>query len=906
MLAIWGGLLLALGCGTKTPQFQFNFAEQRAQLQSNGLRVVVLPDATTELVEVDVRYQVGSSSDPEGKAGLAHFVEHLMFLQRPEGASSPPLMHYIQRTTTFFNAYTNWDTTHYMALGRKENLENFLQIEAMRLFYGCQTITPEEFEREREVVRNEIRQRTGTPEGQIQQLILSDVYPKAHAYARSIGGNDEQLSNITLKDACDFIARHYVPANATLIVAGNTNREEVVGLVQKWFGKLDRKPGNTAAKAMPLSLARNRTEHEVDVERPRLYVAWALPPRGTKDGDVAAFSIGQLLGRVAFFGNRWDFATSLNPQIVGGAKAPVFVIAIELRDEGKRSQALEFVWKAARRAGAGMQYADLDIQKVQQRARFITDLESLTQRTNLLGDLVQFYNDVPWNSDDQLWRKRFQAIDELDGVHVASVVKRVLDPKRAVVIDIKASAAGIKGDARSNLQFATATQHDDRQRTAVSGEGANKPFPLPQNPDFLARASRFTLDNGMRVVLISSSNMPVISARMSFAAGWAHEPDDKAGLARVTARMLQPPGFGGIVRQFVRAQGDARTEYSVIEAEVVDIYLDALLEELERRVKAGRYSQESIERWQKQMRYQFQSKRYWERQRFADEFRRAVFGPEHPYAVRGTVTEKSLAKIGRDAAMTFRNKHYSAANATLVLAGNVDVTEAEKLIRKRFSGWNKGHRDEPVGAPAEQRTQPSFVGVVTEKRPQMQVAIAYPGPVGVDAGLANRLILSEMLNVRMGDVRQELGASYGVYARWSPGVGPSLYNMGGNVDAPRAGEALAAMRKGIEAVRTGYDGFDADFVHARRRVVQGLLGQSTVSSAVAARLETIARFELPPDHYSKLLRQVAVTRPIQVQALAQKELRPEREIVVCAADRETLTRAFAEAGLQEPRLVEPK
>ena len=65
-------------------------------------------------------------------------------------------------------------------------------------------------------------------------------------------------------------------------------------------------------------------------------------------------------------------------------------------------------------------------------------------------------------------------------------------------------------------------------------------------------------------------------------------------------------------------------------------------------------------------------------------------------------------------------------------------------------------------------------------------------------------------------------------------------------------------------------------------------------------------FGLPPDHDARLLRQVAATGPIQVQALAQKELSPAREVVVCSADRETLVQAFAKAGVTNPRLVEPK
>src|SRR5262249_4937022 len=151
------------------PKYAIKYTEKRMTL-GNGLRAVIVPDATTQMVEVDVRYDVGSREDPPGKAGLAHLVEHLMFQQRPDGPTAPPLMHFIDQMTTFFNAFTNWDTTHYMQLSRADQVDSMLKVEAERMFYGCQTISEEEFEREREVVRNEIRWRSGDAKGQMEQM----------------------------------------------------------------------------------------------------------------------------------------------------------------------------------------------------------------------------------------------------------------------------------------------------------------------------------------------------------------------------------------------------------------------------------------------------------------------------------------------------------------------------------------------------------------------------------------------------------------------------------------------------------------------------------------------------------------------------------------------------------------
>ena len=124
------------------------------------------------------------------------------------------------------------------------------------------------------------------------------------------------------------------------------------------------------------------------------------------------------------------------------------------------------------------------------------------------------------------------------------------------------------------------------------------------------------------------------------------------------------------------------------------------------------------------------------------------------------------------------------------------------------------------------------------------------------------------------------------------------------MDAPRAGEALRAMRTGIDALRSGTD-FDAMSVRARRKVVQELLAGSTVSTEGASRLGQIARFGLDPGYDHDLLRQAAALSPTQVNALIARELDPWTEVIVLLGDRLAVTRAFADAGITGAKLVVP-
>jgi predicted Zn-dependent peptidase len=187
----------------------------------------------------------------------------------------------------------------------------------------------------------------------------------------------------------------------------------------------------------------------------------------------------------------------------------------------------------------------------------------------------------------------------------------------------------------------------------------------------------------------------------------------------------------------------------------------------------------------------------------------------------------------------------------------------------------------------------------------MTVALAFPGPAGVDGEEAARRVLTEMMNARMGDIRFKLGATYGTYAGRAVKLGPGAYQAGATVDAERAGEALAAMREGIEQLRGDSEQWSIDFVRARRALIQQLLGESTVSYELATRLQTIDKFGLEADYYNELMHKIAAVSPAQVRALIKRELDPQKEIVVVKADQATMEKAFKEAGITDFKLVQP-
>jgi predicted Zn-dependent peptidase len=236
---------------------------------------------------------------------------------------------------------------------------------------------------------------------------------------------------------------------------------------------------------------------------------------------------------------------------------------------------------------------------------------------------------------------------------------------------------------------------------------------------------------------------------------------------------------------------------------------------------------------------------------------------------------------------------------------------AEKLARDTFGGWDKGTVDKPVDPKPFKRTGPAFVGVTKSKvDQQVTVTLAYPAPAGIDGQEAARQVLAGMLNIRAEDVRFKLGSTYGLAFARQPKVGPTSYMLrggavvGGTIDAERAGESIKALRDSLDALRKG-DHFDEDFVRARRKLLTGLLSESTVTAELAARLGTIAMYGLDANFYNTLLQQIAAVSPAQVKALIQHELDPNNEIIVMLGDKDHVNKTFKDAGITDVKIVEP-
>jgi predicted Zn-dependent peptidase len=263
----------------------------------NGLRVVVCEDHVVPLAAVNIWYDVGSRHEVAGLTGLAHLFEHLMF-QGSAHVAEGEHASLLQNAGAPFNATTSFERTNYYETVPISHLELALWLEADRMGTLTAALTQTNLDNQRDVVKNERRQRyDNVPYGTSFEKLHELAFPASHPYAHTPIGSMEDLEAATLQDCRDFFATYYAPGNAVLSIVGDVEADKAFAAVERYFGRLP--AGPTPPKPADASLGPivegGRVELTEQVPTPAVFAMFRLPQDGTADIEAADLAV-EILG----------------------------------------------------------------------------------------------------------------------------------------------------------------------------------------------------------------------------------------------------------------------------------------------------------------------------------------------------------------------------------------------------------------------------------------------------------------------------------------------------------------------------------------------------------------------------------------------------------------------------------
>ncbi|MGE0722929.1 MAG: M16 family metallopeptidase [Alphaproteobacteria bacterium] len=266
-------LLLAVAAGATAQEFRLG---AEATTLDNGLTLVVIPSPRTPAVAHFVYYKAGSIDEPQGKSGIAHFLEHMMFKGTPS-VPDAAFSRVVAKNGGRDNAFTTYDYTGYYQLVPADKLAMVMEMEADRMVNL--TFTEAQLESERRVVLEERSSRTDNSPAALLREQTRAAFFLNHPYRIPVIGWEHEIRGLGHADARAYYDRWYTPSNAIVVVAGATTMAEVKEIAARTYARIPaRAPAPRIALAEPPRVAATRLEMTSDrVRQPYVSRAYIAP-----------------------------------------------------------------------------------------------------------------------------------------------------------------------------------------------------------------------------------------------------------------------------------------------------------------------------------------------------------------------------------------------------------------------------------------------------------------------------------------------------------------------------------------------------------------------------------------------------------------------------------------------------
>jgi len=881
---------------------------------SNGLTVILHEDHARPVVAVNIWYKVGSKDEPDRKSGFAHLFEHLMFMgtKRVPSSQFDILMETHGGSN---NASTTEDRTNYYETGPSNLLPLLLWLEADRLEDLAKEMNQQKLDLQRDVVKNEIRQGVdNAPYGQAYDSIPKLLFPKGHPYSWSVGGSMADLDNAAVADVQGFFNTYYIPNNASLVVAGDFDPTATKSMIAKLFGTLPKGKEVPRRSVPPLRLRGSMIKTMQDkVQAARTIMVWHSPA-AYQPGDVEMRLAGSLLS--GGFTSRLyqalvvqrqlatDVAAYQYPMLLGST----FTIEATARSGvslPKLEQAIDAALISFRQRGPTQD--ELDRQLAQVSFNAVNRLQSLEQRADQLNE-YEFYFGKPNSFEHE--RNLFLAATR-DSIRTYAA--QTLNPHRRLVLRV---VPGEKPDGSVAKKPPLAMDElsldqgepQSNPRDSQPKIGPLKPFkfPLP---------AQFKLANGVPVYYWHKPSLPLMTLSIRLKRGAAQDPPAKAGLAELTADMLDE-GAGSRDAaaltndlELLGAQLGTGADY-----EGTTLSLTSLEQKFEPALRllsdVVTKPKLAVEDWQRIKGLHLESLAQEDddpstvaRKIASHEF----FGPAHPYSrpVDGSV--KSVAAISLADVKAAYKGTVVPSGAAIYVSGSLSADKLKSLLNARLGRWssNVTPADSPMPRP---RTTGQRL-LIVDRPGAVQTVIRILMPTEAFSS-PNRHALTE-LGVAMGgtftsrinrNLREDKGYTYGANLSYAFSKPVSYLVAATSVRSDVTGASLKEILGEIQKVRDG-DLTEDEASKARNTVRMDLVSSvSTIQGLVAT---AIAHVEngIPIQQISSEMAKFSNVSLTDLNSIAKTGIPIDKAIIVLVGDRNQIEQQLGSLALPKPEVV---
>lgn len=909
----------------------FNVDFEQYELD-NGLNVILHTDRSDPVVAVALTAHVGSAREKPGRTGFAHLFEHLLFLES-ENLGKGGLDKMSSRIGgSGANGSTSQDRTNYFQTVPNDALEKMIWAEADKLGWFINTVTEPVLAKEKQVVKNEKRQRVDNrPYGHEYYVIDKNIYPKGHPYSWQVIGSLEDLQNAELADVKEFFNTWYVPNNVTLAIAGDFDIAEAKRWIEKYFGEI---PGGTKVMDQDKQVVQlansKRLYHEDNFARlPKLTLTYPTVYRNHPDMHAL-----DVLAQLLADGKR----APLNQVLIDEQKLTSSVAMFSYNSElaglmylsvlGFDGVNLNRVYAAIKK-GFGRfeseQFTDADLSRIKagMERRFYEQFGSVLGKAFTLAQYHLYAGDAGYAQQDL---ENLRAVTRED---VMRVYQQYIQDKPYVATSFVPKgqvALALRGSRRAEVIEEVVIQGSEEQFDAsimAEYEPTPSSFDRSVEPAYGKEPSLSTpvvwqgsLNNGLEVYGIESTELPLVAFSLVMKGGQLLDNPALPGVSYQLARSMMKGTANRTTAELEEAIESLGSSISVsagaqtfeISATTLSRNFSATVDLITEILLEPRWDDEEFEISRRAAIAKLQAQ-----EADPDEianlvFKRLVYGNANVLSGNILGSQESVKKMSIADLQAYYRKALAPSIARIHLVG--DVTEY--AVMNSLGGLAEKWQAKPVSfnsypVPAIPGS-PGLYFVDVPGAKQSALKIGYPALAITDADFYP----ASVANYRLGgggfaseltqQLRESKGYTYSIRAGFSGTDIRGPFTIAGNVRTNVTLESIALIRDILAEYGSSFDDHDL-------AITQGFLLKSqarafeTMGSKLGV-LQNMSAYGWPADYAARrqdIVREMTVE---EIRRLADQYLDPDRMIYLVVGDAETQFERLKELNIGEAVILD--
>ncbi len=924
-------LLVPFGCKKKAAEEAELKIDFEKYTLANGLEVVLHEDKSDPITSVAIQYHVGSNRELLGHTGFAHLFEHMMF-QESQHVGQDQFFKKIQEAGGTLNGGTSRDGTVYFQIVPKNALEMVLWLEADRLGFLTPTITQEAFANQQNVVKNEKRQGENRPYGYTSHIIGKLLYPEGHPYNWTVIGSMEDLTLSTLKDVHEFHDKWYRPNNATLVVAGDFEREQTKQWIEKYFGEIKSGEKFDDPEPQPVTLDKIKVAYWEDKFAKSPELNMVIPTVEEFHPDAYALNF---LGRLFSYGKKAPLykviveEKKLAPSVSGYQMSNEIAGEFRLRIRTFPNVNLNDVKDAISESFQRFEtesFTEKDVERIKAglETQFYNSISSILGKSFQLAQYNEYAGSPGYITTDLA---KIKAVKKADILRVYEqyikgkpYVMTSFVPKGQVALVVEGSEPFTIVEEAVEAEKIAAERQAEEFKVEPIPSSFDRNVEPPKGPDpeiTLPTVWKDELANGIRLYGIEHTELPLVQFSLTIKGGELLDDMNKVGVANLITDMMMEGTKNKTPIELEEAIDELGANINMYTSrEAITIFVNCLSSKfsdvyklVEEILLEPRWDEKEFARVKKETLENINRSKVNPPLVARNIFNKLAYGGNHIFSIPTIGTKESVEAISIDDLKAYYEKSLSPTVTHITIVGNITQSAAVdkfKSLEDKWAAKEVAFPEYTLPAPLE-KSAVYFVDMPGARQSVINIGnLSMPAtdPDYYPAYVMNYKLGGSFNGFVNMILREEKGYTYGARTGFSGYLTPGTFTASSSVQSPATLESVQIFRDLMLKYRKGIVPEDLQFT--KDALIKSNARNFETLGALLGILNNIATYNRPDDYIKKRQEFVKNLTADRHKELAQKYIDPDHMIYLVVGDAASQMKSLETLGLGEVTLIEQK